>query len=267
MKFTKMQGIGNDYVYINCFEEFVDDPEALSRKVSDRHFGIGSDGLILIKPSAIADCCMQMFNADGSEGAMCGNAIRCVGKYVYEHGIVTGRQIAVETKSGIRQLDLHVTDGQVVSVTADMGVPVITSIIPEPIEVNGQEYHFTGISVGSPHAVYFIEDVDLLDLEKIGPAFENHERFPDRTNTEFIRIIDRNQIQMRVWERGSGETWACGTGATASVVASVLRGYTDRTVDVSLKGGHLTIRWDEETNHVFMTGPAVTVFCGELERV
>ncbi len=235
MKFTKMQGIGNDYVYINCFEEQVENPERLAIAVSDRHFGIGSDGLILIRPSEIADCRMQMFNADGSEGAMCGNAIRCVGKYVYDHEIV------------------------------DMGEPELTSKLPEAITVSGNQYEFVGISVGNPHAVYFMEEIDSLDLEKIGPAFENHPRFPDRVNTEFVRLIDRGHIQMRVWERGSGETWACGTGATASAVASILNGYTDNKVDVELRGGHLVIEWDRQTNHVFMTGPAVEVFHGEYE--
>lgn len=263
MKFTKMQGIGNDYVYINCFEETVSDPGELSKKVSDRHFGIGSDGLILIKPSEAADCRMQMFNADGSEGAMCGNAIRCVGKYVYERGLVKNTQLTIETKSGIRFLKLFVENGVVTSVTVDMGEPKLISKLPEPITVENQEYEFVGISVGNPHAVYFRNGIDSLDLERIGPSFENHERFPERTNTEFIELVDRSHIRMRVWERGSGETWACGTGATASVAASILMGYTDRTVEVALRGGNLIIRWDEESNHIFMSGPAVEVFEGE----
>lgn len=267
MKFTKMQGIGNDYVYINCFEETVTDPSKLAIAISDRHFGVGSDGLVLIKPSDTADCRMQMFNADGSEGAMCGNAIRCVGKYVYDHGIVPKTRICVETKSGLRSLDMEAENGKIVRVTVDMGEPEITSQVPEPIAVDGKEYEFTGISVGNPHAVYFMDEIDSLDLEKIGPSFENHPRFPDRVNTEFVRLIDRIHIQMRVWERGSGETWACGTGATASAVAAILRGYTENQVEVQLKGGSLLIRWDRESNRVFMTGPAVEVFTGDYEAV
>lgn len=265
MKFTKMHGIGNDYVYINCFEERVTDPAELARKVSDRHFGIGSDGLILIKPSKAADCRMQMFNVDGSEGAMCGNAIRCVGKYVYDHGIAVEEQIRVETASGIKCLELEVRDGKVIMVTVDMGEPELTSKLPEAIMVEGEEYRFAGISMGNPHAVTYLDEIDGLDLEKLGPAFEHHKRFPDRTNVEFIRVIDRSHIQMRVWERGSGETWACGTGASASVAASVLMNYTDRMAEVTLRGGCLTIWWNEENNHIFMKGPAVEVFHGEIE--
>lgn len=265
MKFTKMHGLGNDYVYINCFEEEVIDPEQLARKVSSRHFGIGSDGLVLIKPSSQADCRMQMFNADGSESEMCGNAIRCVGKYVYEHHITDKTRIIVETKSGMRALDMKVTDGMVTSVTVDMGEARVTSEIPESISVDGSAYEFIGISVGNPHAVYFMDGIDNLDLERMGPAFENHERFPERTNTEFIEVVDRGHIRMRVWERGSGETQACGTGAAASVAASVLMGLTDPTVEVSLLGGSLLIRWDKENNHVYMTGPAVEVFHGEIQ--
>jgi diaminopimelate epimerase len=267
MKFTKMQGIGNDYVYINCFEEQVESPERLAVKISDRHFGVGSDGLILICPSDAADCRMKMFNADGSEGAMCGNAIRCVGKYVYDHKIVDKKIITVETKGGIKTLDMTVENGKVTLVRVDMGEPVLTSGLPENINILGEDYQFVGISVGNPHAVYFMEEIDSLDLEKIGPAFENHKRFPDRVNTEFVRFIDGEHIQMRVWERGSGETWACGTGATASAVASILTGRTGNQVDVALRGGHLLIEWNRETNHVFMTGPAVEVFTGDYEPV
>lgn len=265
MKFTKMQGIGNDYVYVNCFEETVEDPGRISRLVSDRHFGIGSDGLILICPSDKADCRMRMYNEDGSEGAMCGNGIRCVGKYAYDHGIVDKKRITVETLGGIKELDMQVEDGRVVSVSVDMGVPELTGELPEKITVDGQELEFTGISVGNPHAVYFMDEIDSLDLEKIGPAFEHHERFPDRVNSEFIRLIDRNHIQMRVWERGSGETWACGTGATASAVAAMMLGLTEDTVQVQLKGGSLEIHWDRESGHAFMTGPAVEVFHGEID--
>lgn len=265
MKFTKMQGIGNDYVYINCFEETVKDPSKLAKIVSDRHFGIGSDGLILIKPSDVADCRMQMFNADGTEGEMCGNALRCVGKYVYDHKLVDKTKISVETKGGMRYLDMEVKGEKVVMVTADMGEPQITSNLPEAIVVSGNSYQFVGISVGNPHAVYFMDEIEHLNLEVIGSAFEHHDRFPERTNTEYVQIVDRSHINMRVWERGSGETWACGTGATASVIASILMGYTDRTVEVSLIGGTLSIRWDAETNHAYMTGPAVEVFQGTID--
>lgn len=264
MKFTKMHGIGNDYVYVNCFEETVEDPAAVARFVSDRHYGIGSDGLILICPSDVADCRMRMFNEDGSEGSMCGNGVRCVGKYVYDHGIVKESRISVETLGGIKYLDMQVENGLVTMVTVDMGIPELTSELPEQIVVDGKALEFTGISVGNPHAVYYVEDVDGLDLEKIGPAFENHERFPDRVNTEFIRVIDREHIKMRVWERGSGETWACGTGATACAVASMMHGLVEDTAEVQLRGGNLTIRWDRESGHVFMTGPATEVFHGEI---
>jgi len=260
-----MQGIGNDYVYINCFEESVEAPAELAKKVSDRHFGIGSDGLILICPSETADCQMRMFNADGSESQMCGNGIRCVGKYVYDHRLVEKTEFDVETGAGIKHLKVKQENGKAVQITVDMGVPEITSQVPEPILVDGKSYEFIGISMGNPHAVYYLDNIDCLDLEAIGPAFENHERFPERTNSEFIQVVNRDYIRMRVWERGSGETYACGTGATASAVASALSGRTGQTVQVELKGGNLTIHWDREgSGHVFMTGPAVEVFEGEF---
>lgn len=266
MKFTKMQGIGNDYVYINCFEEAVEDPAQLSIKLSDRHFGIGSDGLILICPSRVADCRMRMFNADGSESSMCGNGIRCVGKYVFDHHLVDKTEFDVETGAGIKHLKVTEENGKAILLTVDMGIPEVTSQIPEPICVDGTDYEFIGISMGNPHAVYYMDDIDSLDLESIGPGFENHERFPERTNSEFIEVISPEHIRMRVWERGSGETWACGTGACASAVASALCGRTGNTVLVSLKGGNLTIHWDREgSGHVFMTGPAVEVFEGEFD--
>lgn len=267
MKFTKMQGTGNDYVYINCFEETVSDPAALAVRVSDRHFGVGSDGLILICPSDQADCRMRMYNADGSESSMCGNGIRCVGKYAYDHGIVTKPDMTVETGDGIKHLSMTTEHGKVKLVTVDMGEPRLTSKLPEPILIDGEQYTFTGISVGNPHAIYVADDVDDLDLERIGPSFEYHPRFPQRTNSEFIRILNRNHVRMRVWERGSGETWACGTGATACAVAAHMLGYTEPEVTVSLRGGDLHIRWDKESNHVYMTGPAVEVFCGELTDI
>lgn len=264
MKFTKMQGTGNDYVYINCFEETVERPEQLAVKVSDRHFGIGSDGLILICPSDRADCRMKMFNADGSESEMCGNGIRCVGKYVYDHRIVEKEEFDVETKAGIKHLKVTDEGGKASSITVDMGIPEVTGEVPEPIVIDGQSYEFIGISMGNPHAIYYMDEIDGLDLEAMGPAFETHERFPERTNSEFIQVVDRSHLRMRVWERGSGETWACGTGATASAVASVLNGRTENTVEVELKGGTLSITWDRESGHVYMTGPAVEVFQGEF---
>lgn len=268
MNFTKMQGIGNDYVYVDCFKEQVKEPGKVSKYISDRHFGIGSDGLILICPSAVADCRMEMYNADGSQGIMCGNGVRCVGKYVYDHGIVSAdrRTITVETLGGVKTLELQVRDGKAESITVDMGEGRLTSRLPEDITVDGLNYQFVGINVGNPHAVYYMDGIDRLDLEKIGPGFELHERFQlERVNTEFIEVVDRGHLNMRVWERGSGETWACGTGATASVLASILMGYVDDQAEVTLRGGKLLIRLDRGTNHLFMTGPAVEVFNGSID--
>ena len=276
MKFTKMQGLGNDYVYVNCFEEKIENPPAVARYVSDRHFGIGSDGLIMINPSEVADFEMEMYNSDGSRGEMCGNGIRCVAKYVYDYGLTDKTQISVETLGGIKYLDLTVEDGKVVLVKVDMGKPELKSdlipiisenekVIDEPIEVDGQVYHMTGVSMGNPHTVIYVDDVKNLDLEKIGPKFENHERFPKRINTEFVHCIDRNTVEMRVWERGSGETLACGTGACAVAVASILNNLTDTRVTVKLLGGDLQIEWDREKDHVFMTGPAKVVFDGVID--
>ena len=268
MNFVKMQGIGNDYVYVDCFKENVKNPSAAARFISDRRFGIGSDGLILICPSDVADCRMEMYNTDGSQGKMCGNGIRCVGKYAYDHGIISPdrRSLTVETPAGIKELKLEVENGRAVMLTVDMGEAVLTSQLPETILVDGKQWELTGIDVGNPHAVYFMDEIDSLDLEKMGPSFEFHERFvPDRVNSEFIRVIDRTHIQMRVWERGSGETWACGTGATASAMAAILLGLTEDEVLVSLKGGDLRIRLDRESGHLFMTGPAVEVFNGAIE--
>ena len=272
MRFTKMQGIGNDYVYVNCFEETVADPAAVARFVSDRHFGIGSDGLILIGPSGTADCRMDMYNMDGSRGVMCGNGVRCVGKYAYDHGLVPGdrRSLTVETLAGIKTIEFTVEEehGRFTArlLTVDMGEARLTSELPEPINVDGRDYSFVGISVGNPHAVYFMDSIDDLRLDRIGPSFEMHPRFqPDRVNTEFIQLVDRNHIRMRVWERGSGETWACGTGATASAAAAILMGYTEDEVEVELRGGKLRIRLDRESGHLFMTGPAVEVFRGDID--
>ena len=276
MKFTKMHGLGNDYVYVNCFEEKIDNPPAVARFVSDRHFGIGSDGLIMINPSKTADFEMEMYNADGSRGEMCGNGIRCVAKYVYDYGLTDKTQISVETLGGIKYLDLTVEDGKVSLVKVDMGkpeleadlIPIISEreqVIDEPIEVDGKEYHMTGVSMGNPHAVIYVDDVKGLDLEKIGPKFENHERFPKRINTEFVHCIDRQTVEMRVWERGSGETLACGTGACAVAVSSILNNLTDTRVTVKLLGGDLQIEWDREKDRVFMTGPATVVFDGVID--
>ena len=278
MKFTKMQGIGNDYVYVNCFEETVKDPAAVARYVSDRHFGIGSDGLILIKPSDIADCEMDMYNLDGSQGAMCGNGIRCVAKYVYDSGIVKKENISVSTKSGIKYLDLTVRDGKVALVRVNMGSPVLTAsqipvvssteeMINAPLKVNGETYYITAVSMGNPHAIVYMTDVDHLDIGEIGPYFENHMAFPDRVNTEFVEVLDDHTLKMRVWERGSGETLACGTGACAVAVASILNGHVDgeKPVTVKLLGGDLEIFWDRQENLVYMTGPAATVFDGEID--
>ena len=276
MKFTKMHGLGNDYVYVNCFEEKIDNPPAVARFVSDRHFGIGSDGLIMINPSKTADFEMEMYNADGSRGEMCGNGIRCVAKYVYDYGLTDKTQISVETLGGIKYLDLTVEDGKVSLVKVDMGkpeleadlIPIISErkqVIDEPIEVDGKEYHMTGVSMGNPHAVIYVDDVKGLDLEKIGPKFESHERFPKRINTEFVHCIDRQTVEMRVWERGSGETLACGTGACAVAVSSILNNLTDTQVTVKLLGGDLQIEWDREKDRVFMTGPAKVVFDGVID--
>lgn len=276
MRFTKMQGIGNDYVYVNCFREEVKNPKELAIKVSDRHFGIGSDGLILIKPSKTADFQMAMYNADGSEGAMCGNGIRCVAKYVYDYGLTREETISIETKSGIKYLNLTVANGKVQDVRVNMGAPILTAekipvvseqekVINEEIEVEGQVYHMTAVSMGNPHAVVYMSDVKGLAIEEIGPKFEQHSRFPDRINTEFVRVIDEHTVEMRVWERGSGETLACGTGACAVAVASILNGFVKDEVTVKLLGGDLKIHWDQDEDIVYMTGPATVVFDGEIE--
>lgn len=277
MKFTKMQGIGNDYIYVNCFEEKVDDPERVSQIVSDRHFGIGGDGLVLIMPSEKADFRMRMFNADGSEGNMCGNATRCIGKFVYDNGLTDKAEITLETKSGIKYLTLYPENGKVKTVLVNMGKAVLTpadipmkaegeSFINKPIEVLGSEVYITAVSMGNPHAVTYVDDVMSLDLEKIGPAFENHPIFPERVNTEFIKVLDSHTIQMRVWERGSGETWACGTGACAAAVASVKNGYfkNGEEITVKLRGGDLFITYSTDGT-VLMRGAAETVFTGEID--
>jgi len=276
MKFTKMQGIGNDYVYFNCFEEKVEDPSSLSIRLSDRHFGIGSDGIILIEPSSKADCRMDIYNADGSQAMMCGNGIRCVGKYVYDRGLVKKDVLKIDTMSGIKTLRLNIHSGEVISVTVDMGIPYFRAseipalfskdqIIDEPIIVDSVEYRINCISMGNPHCVIFVKDVNQIDIEKIGPKLECNKIFPNRSNIEFIQIMNEKEITMRVWERGSGETWACGTGACAAAVACAVNKKTERQVKVHLKGGDLEIHWDEKTNSIFMKGPAEFVFDGTVK--
>ena len=273
IKFTKMHGCGNDYIYINCFETEIESPEALAILLSDRHVGIGGDGIVLILPSEIADAKMRMFNMDGSEGNMCGNAIRCVGKFLYDNGIVKKNQIQIETKSGIKYLTLLIENNEVNSVKVDMGdailraeeIPVKLSgetIIARNVNIGDTDYEITCVSMGNPHAVVFCENLNELKLNKIGPLFENNEIFPDKVNTEFVEIIERNHLKMRVWERGSGETQACGTGACATAVASVLNGYCDKNTDIKIQllGGELIIKYTDET--VFMTGNCKKVFDG-----
>ena len=276
MEFVKMEGCGNDYVYVNGFNTKIDNPNELSKIVSDRHFGIGSDGLIVINPSEVADFKMSMYNADGSEGKMCGNGIRCVAKYVYDYKMIDKEVITVETLAGIKTLKLNVENGKVKTVRVNMGSPIINAkdvpvisdkekVINEPVVIDGKEYNITCISMGNPHAITFVDDTDSLKIEKIGPGFEKNEIFPDRVNTEFIQIIDRKTIKMRVWERGSGETLACGTGACASVVACVLNNLTDNKVTVKLLGGDLEIKYDTDENTVYMTGPARIAFTGNID--
>lgn len=275
MRFTKMHGCGNDYVYVNCFQETVENPEETARLVSDRHYGIGSDGLILICPSQKADFEMVMYNADGSRAEMCGNGIRCVGKFVYDKGLTDKTDITVISAGKVKYLTLFTKDGKVETVKVNMGAPELTAaLVPvlcdreqavdEPIQVQDRVYRMTCVSMGNPHAVVFMDDMESLVIEETGPCFENHERFPKRTNTEFVKVIDRNTVQMRVWERGTGETLACGTGACATVAACVLNGFTQETVTVKLLGGDLTVTWDREADLIYMTGPATTVFEGEI---
>lgn len=274
LKFTKMQGIANDYIYINCFEQKVEDVEALAIRLSRRRFSIGADGIILIMPSLVADCKMEIYNADGSVAMMCGNGIRCVGKYAYERGIAKKEVLKVETRSGIKTLHLTVQNGVVTKVCVNMGSPGLTpqslpttlnEMVNTPLTANGTTYNVTCVSMGNPHCVQFVDDVDSLLLEDIGPALEWHKVFPERANIEFVQLINSGEVKMRVWERGSGETWACGTGACAVAVACVLNGKTDRDVLVHLRGGDLNIHWDEQTGEVEMTGPAEIAFDGTVE--
>lgn len=275
MKFTKMHGCGNDYIYFDCTKEPLCNPEELAVRLSDRHFGIGGDGIILVKPSRKADFYMEMYNADGSQGKMCGNGIRCVAKLVYDTGLTDKTRITVDTLSGIKTLDLTVEDGKVTWVTVDMGKP---SLVPEeipvlvekqalqyPVCVDGKTYAMTVVSMGNPHAVILVENTASFPVEQVGAPIEVHPMFPEKVNVEFVQVIDRQHVSMRVWERGSGETWACGTGACAAAVACYKNGWTDAEVTVHLRGGDLKIRYDTEADTVYMTGPAETVFTGEFE--
>lgn len=278
LRFTKMHGISNDYVYISTFDQPEEDWEQLAIRLSDRRTGIGGDGIILVCPSDVADAKMRIFNADGSEGMMCGNGIRCVGKFVYDKGLVPADKttVTIDTLSGIKTLELTVRDGKVQSARVDMGAAILTPaeipvvfdkerMIDEGLTVDGREWRVTAVSMGNPHCVTFVDDVDALALEKLGPRFEHHPAFPERVNTEFVKVIDDHTLQMRVWERGSGETWACGTGACATAVAACLNGYCQKGEDITvrLRGGDLVINYTDET--VIMTGPASTVFEGEVE--
>ena len=278
INFTKMQGCGNDYVYINGFTEKIplEKKPDFVRRMSDRHFGIGGDGVIFVNPSSLADFEMEMYNADGTRAEMCGNGIRCVAKFVYDKGLTDKTEITVESFGQVKYLRLFTENGRVKQVRVDMGEPVLRAeeipvvcdgeqAVAEAIEVAGRSYEMTCVSMGNPHAVVYMEDVAGLEIEKTGPFFENHPRFPRRVNTEFVKVLDRNTVEMRVWERGSGETLACGTGCCAVAVACVLNGLTERQVTVKVLGGELEIEWDEKNNRVYMTGPAETVFEGCVE--
>lgn len=276
MKFTKMQGLGNDYIYVDCTQQDIDNPSEIAKKVSDRHFGIGSDGLVLILPSQIADFRMRMFNSDGSESEMCGNAIRCVGKYVFDNKLTDKTNITIETLAGIKVLEFTVEDNKVVTARVDMGEPILTPgdipvksekdrFINEPVEIDGHKYNVTAVSMGNPHAITYVDNVANFPLYEVGPKMEVNGFFPRKVNAEFVEVIDRSTLKMRVWERGAGETLACGTGASAVLVASVLNGVSERAATVKLLGGDLFIEWSEKDNHVYMTGPAVKVFDGEID--
>ncbi len=276
MEFTKMQGAGNDYIYVNAFKEQVKDPVQTAIRVSDRHFGVGADGLVLICPSEKADFFMDIYNADGSRAKMCGNAIRCVAKYVYDRGMTDKTEIAIETLSGVKTIRVFTENGRVTAARVNMGAPILAareiptafdgeSVVSQKLTVGETDCAVTCVSMGNPHCVLFVDDVEALDLERLGPKFERHERFPDRINTEFVRTVSPTEFDMRVWERGSGETLACGTGACAAAVASVLNGRAerDRDIRVNLRGGQLVIRW-HRNGDVYMTGPAEEVFSGEI---
>lgn len=274
MRFTKMQGAGNDYIYLNGFEKLPADLSALSRRMSDRHFGIGADGIVVIMPSDHCDFRMRMFNADGTEAEMCGNASRCIGKYVYDKGLTSKTQLTLETLAGIKHLILNVKNGTVNRVSVDMGNPILSApkipvntslseIISYPLEIENNKFNITCVSMGNPHTVIFLNEMERYDLHHIGALIEHHELFPKRTNVEFVEILSPDHLKMRVWERGTGETLACGTGACASLVAAVLNGKANRKAVLHLLGGNLDIEWNEKNDRVYMTGEAVTVFEGE----
>lgn len=278
MRFTKMQGAGNDYIYLNGFEKLPADLGSLARQMSDRHFGIGSDGLVIIMSSDSCDFRMRMFNSDGSEAEMCGNASRCVGKYVYDKGLTTKKELTLETLAGVKHLTLHTQNGTVEQVTVDMGEPILSApeipvnfsespVIAHPLEVEGQTFAITCVSMGNPHAVIFLDEMERYDLHHIGSLIEHHKLFPRRTNVEFVEVLSPQDLRMRVWERGAGETLACGTGACATLVAAVLNGRSDRRATLHLLGGDLSIEWREQNNRIYMTGGAVTVFEGEWSDV
>ncbi|HMT81893.1 MAG TPA: diaminopimelate epimerase [Ottowia sp.] len=273
MKFTKMHGLGNDYVYVDTFDQSVPDPAAMAIAVSRPHFGVGADGLVLIGPSTEADYAMRMFNADGSEGEMCGNAVRCIGKYVHDRGLTAKTRVTLATRGGIKTLELRLQGGSVEQVTVDLGEPALSpaslpvtlagaQVLNHPLSIDGQTHHITCVSMGNPHAVIFVDDPRAVDVHGIGRQIEHHPLFPKRTNVEFVRVWRRDLLEMRVWERGSGETLACGTGAAASLVAAVLNGLADRSAVVQLTGGELHVHWDARDNHVYQTGPATFVFDG-----
>ena len=278
IKFTKMQGLGNDYVYMDAIHQKIENESSLAQFVSNRHFGIGSDGLILICKSDIADFKMRMFNSDGSEAEMCGNGIRCVGKFVYDKGLTNKTTVTIETLAGIKTLELNTKDGKVETVKVDMGEPILNPkeipVISDEelvknlmLEAEGRKFKFTCVSMGNPHAITEVEDTEKFDVEKYGKVLEVDKAFPNKTNVEFIQIVDKNHVKMRVWERGAGETLACGTGACATAVACHLNGKTDKNVEVELLGGKLYIEWNQKNNHIYMTGPAVTVFEGVLNQI
>lgn len=273
MKFTKMHGLGNDYVYVDTFDQSVPDPAAMAIAVSRPHFGVGADGLVLIGPSTEADYAMRMFNADGSEGEMCGNAVRCIGKYVHDRGLTAKTRVTLATRGGIKTLELRLQGGSVEQVTVDLGEPALSpaslpvtlagaQVLNHPLSIDGQTHHISCVSMGNPHAVIFVDDPRAVDVHGIGRQIEHHPLFPKRTNVEFVRVWRRDLLEMRVWERGSGETLACGTGAAASLVAAVLNGLADRSAVVQLTGGELHVHWDARDNHVYQTGPATFVFDG-----
>ncbi len=277
MNFTKWQGCGNDFVLIDCRAQELADYGAFAQKACDRHYGIGGDGILVVLPSDKADFRMRIFNTDGSEAEMCGNGIRCFARYLYDNGITKKRKFTVETGAGILVPEIIEADGTVTGVRVDMGEPVLQAdqipmkgygsnrVVNEPVEVAGRSWRITGVSMGNPHCVVFVDDIETTPIEEVGPVFETQERYPKKTNTEFVQVLDRQHMRMRVWERGAAITLACGTGACATLTAAVLNGLTDRKAEITLDGGKLLIEWDENDNHLYMTGPAVQTFAGTVD--